>query len=51
VWDNNENDVNMCYVKFEPETGFFHMDGKGYVVEFIERSTKEIPFASDMEMS
>lgn len=42
---NNENDENMCYVKVELEEGFFHKDGIGYKVDFVEKQAKEMPFA------
>ena len=41
---NNEADEQMCFVRFEPETGFFHKDGIGYQVSFIEKTATEIPF-------
>lgn len=47
---NNEQDDNMCYVKFEPEEGFFHKDGTGYKVNFMEKTAAEFPFAPEIEM-
>lgn len=47
---NNEKDENMCYVKFMPESGFFHKDGTGYEMNFIENTVKTIPFNPDIEM-
>lgn len=45
---NNENDENMCYVKFKPEYGFFHKNGTGYKVNFIEKAVETFPFAPDI---
>ena len=47
---NNENDKHMCYVKIEPESGFFHKDGTGYDVDFIQKTAKTITFAPDMDL-
>lgn len=47
---NNEDDEKMCYVRFEPETGFFHKDGTGYEVNFLEKSANTFPFAPQIEM-
>ncbi len=41
---NNENDENMCYVKIEPECGFFHHDGTGYRVDFVQKTVETFPF-------
>lgn len=41
---NNENDENMCYVKLEPTNGFFHKDGTGYKVDFINKKVETFPF-------
>lgn len=45
---NNENDKNMCYVKIELTEGFFFRDGKGYKVDFINKTAKEFPFDPDI---
>lgn len=48
---NNEGDEYMCYVKVEPVSGFFHKDGTGYRVDFIEKTAEEFPFAPDIVMT
>lgn len=45
---NNENDPNMCYVKIELSYGFFHKDGIGYRVDFINEKANKFPFTSDI---
>jgi uncharacterized pyridoxamine 5'-phosphate oxidase family protein len=47
---NNENDVNMCYVKVELTNGFFYKDGTGYKVDFVEKTAVEFPFEFDIVM-
>lgn len=47
---NDENDEYMCYVKVEPESGFFHKNGIGYRVNFIEKIAEEFPFTPNIEM-
>lgn len=47
---NDENDPNMCYVKFVPEEGFFHKDGIGYKVNFMEKTAEEFPFSPQIGM-
>jgi len=47
---NDENDEHMCYVKVEPESGFFHKDGFGYRVDFINKIAEEFPFSPNIEM-
>ena len=42
---NNEDDPNMCYVRIEPTWGFFHQDGVGYEVDFVNREAKTFPFS------
>lgn len=42
---NNEADENMCYIKINPTTGFFHNDGTGYKINFTEKTVKTFPFA------
>lgn len=44
---NNEADENMCYIKINPTVGFFHKDGKGYKIDFTEKTVKAFPFAFD----
>lgn len=44
---NNEADDNMCYIKINPTTGFFHKDGTGYKINFIEQTASTFPFAFD----
>lgn len=46
---NNENDENMCYVKFAPESGFFYKDGTGYKVNFLKNKAETFPFESHIE--
>ena len=45
---NNEGDENMCYIKVELEKGFFHRDGRGYKVDFINQQAETFPFAPDV---
>ena len=47
---NNEKDEEMCYVKIVPEAGFFHKDATGYIIDFNEKTVKDIPFSPDIEM-
>lgn len=47
---NNEADENMCYLKIEPEQGFFHKDGTGYKVNFLDNTAEEFPFTPQIEM-
>lgn len=42
---NNENDENMCYLRINPTTGFFHKDGTGYKVDFLTKTVVTFPFA------
>lgn len=46
---NNEEDKDMCYVKIEPETGFFHKDKSGYRIDFVNKKVEEIPFTPDCD--
>lgn len=48
---NNEQDENMCYVRIEPTSGFFHKDGKGYKVDFSKRSVESFPFKFDIVLT
>ena len=45
---NDESDSNMCYLKIQPATGFFHKDGTGYKINFIEKTVEAFPFACDI---
>ncbi len=42
---NNEQDVNMCYIRIDPLRGFFHRDGFGYSVDFVSRTADIAPFS------
>ena len=41
---NNEDSNEMYYIKVELVTGFFHKDGTGYRVDFINKSAESMPF-------
>lgn len=41
---NNEGDENMCYVRIDLETGFFHKDKVGYRVDFMSKTAESFPF-------
>jgi general stress protein 26 len=41
---NNEDDENMCYIKFTPDQGFFYKDGTGYQVDFKNKTVNNFPF-------
>lgn len=45
---NNENSEAMCYLRIEPDEGFFHDNGTGYSVDFTEKTVKTFPFAWDI---
>ncbi len=45
---NNEADENMCYIKINPTTGFFHKDGTGYKINFVDKTVSTFPFAFDI---
>ncbi len=45
---NDETDENMCYVKIEPDSGFFYKDGTGYKVDFNSKTAEEFPFEFDI---
>lgn len=49
-FSHNEEDARMCFVKFVPESGFFHKDGFGYCVDFTDGSVKQIPFSPKATM-
>ena len=44
---DNEADENMCYVKIDPASGFFHKDGTGYRISFADQTAEIFPFAFD----
>jgi len=44
---NNESDPAMCILRVMPETGFFHLDGTGYQVDFAARTARAFPFTFD----
>jgi hypothetical protein len=37
----------MCYLRIEPETGFFHLNGTGYQMDFKSKTARTFPFAFD----
>ncbi|MBQ9948537.1 MAG: pyridoxamine 5'-phosphate oxidase family protein [Oscillospiraceae bacterium] len=41
---NNEQDENMCYIKVELKSGFFHHEDMGYSVDFVNRTAEIVPF-------
>lgn len=41
---NNEDDENMCYIRVKPRAGFFHRDGTGYNVDFVNKTAQAVPF-------
>ena len=43
---NDEGDSNLCYLRIVPESGFFHKDGTGYRVDFINGTAAEFPLYS-----
>ena len=48
---NNEADENMCYLKINPTTGFFHRDGTGYRIDFAEKTVETFPFVFDIVLT
>ncbi len=46
---NNEDDENMCYLKFVPEEGFFYKNGTGYKPNFINKEVKKFPFETHID--
>lgn len=44
---NDEKDPAMCILCIQPETGFFHRDGTGYQMDFVQRTAKTFPFVFD----
>ena len=47
---NNEDDEQMCYVKFVPETGFFYQHGTGYTANFLKKTVETCPFESPIDV-
>jgi hypothetical protein len=41
---NDEADEAMCYLRIEPENGFFHADGTGYKMNFTGKTAETFPF-------
>lgn len=41
---NDENDPHMRYVRIDPSGGFFHKDGTGYKVDFVNKQAETFPF-------
>ncbi len=48
---NNEDDDNLCYIRIKPQEGFFHKDGTGYTVDFVNKTAKAVPFAFSVVMT
>jgi len=48
---NNEADEAMCYLRVDPETGFFHHDGTGYRMDFTRRTAETFPFTFDTTLT
>ncbi len=48
---NNEADEAMCYVRFQPETGFIYADGTGYQIDFAQKTAKEFPFTFEISLT
>lgn len=48
---NDESDANMCYIRVDPEEGFFHQDGVGYRVDFFNGTSAEFPFMFDIQFT
>ncbi len=46
---NDENDKNMCYVRIKPEIGFFYKNGKGYKVDFLQKTASTFPFEDEIK--
>lgn len=42
---NDESDSTMCYLRIKPVNGFFHKDGLGYKIDFLEKSAEIFPFS------
>lgn len=48
---NDENDENMCYVRIEPERGFFYKDRKGYKMDFLQQTASTFPFEDEINIT
>ena len=48
---NNEENPDMCYLRFTPETGFFQDGGKGWHVDFSTHTAEEFPFTFDISFT
>ncbi len=44
---NDEADEGMHYLRIDPETGFFHLNGTGYQMDFRNQTARTFPFAFD----
>jgi hypothetical protein len=44
---NDEGDEKMCYVRIEPNKGFFYHNGTGYDVDFENGEVRSFPFDFD----
>lgn len=45
---NDESSADMCYIRVDPEEGFFHRDGVGYRIDFLKKSAEAFPFVFDI---
>lgn len=48
---NDESSADMCYIRIEPEDGFFHKDGVGYRIDFLNQKAVEFPFTFDISFT
>lgn len=48
---NDESSADMCYIRVDPEEGFFHRDGVGYRIDFLGKSVQEFPFVFDISFT
>jgi len=48
---NNEADAGMCYLRVTPETGFVHIGGVGYKMDFMHHTAREFPFSFDTTLT
>ena len=48
---NDESSADMCYIRVDPEEGFFHRDGVGCRIDFLEKSAEEFPFVFDISFT
>ena len=48
---NDESSRDMCYIRIDPENGFFHQGGVGYRIDFLNESAEEFPFAFDISFT